>query len=648
MPNVFPFILFTLVDFFMTEVDEEDPFEYDFDPADLELTAALEEQLSSTQPTSLFPTLTQTQQSQTPRSNLTIPHPPQQQREPQINAEASRLIEELRQKLSWRISIGRNRRKEISHRRNQKERILKNFLAQNQRFENPRPIQKTFQCHHPQTYPSIRQASTPPTQSPMLSAEQYTPPVRSETQFRTIPSAALLREHSKPPLPPASYSVEIKQTLPNKCKPQPHSKLNASTLHMTMLKVIFADVVKEYSKDRSANLNMLLSPSKIRTFAQLYSAKFAPTTKMCAAHAKERLKMIASDIKDLLIRSQDAEFTISSLLIQFGLCLPICTEERLYDIIHAIAKTLQALSSSLPIARDLLIKEIKFSLVNSNVYKLVQALSLYSFKKPPPMYHLVEENPEITTANSTEMIRIAEKYSTVAPAVAEALQYEKTPPRADATVKCVLFVLSSVGSFGLKATLLFLLTDKAFLDLLSPNTPMDILETAIAVINLNTRDRNWMAIEAQAVDKKPPLFVTRMCQLLEIKQNSQSENWYLFSNRLLYLLGEICLMQLPENLAVATKKAIFSTVIDFIVRGCEFKASGHSNKLIAAHKKLAKAGCGALLRVMKANANNSFEYDNKSTTQLRNLVAFYVDNNEDESHPARNHLLAIEKLLDRM
>ncbi|KAI8645193.1 hypothetical protein BD408DRAFT_411963 [Parasitella parasitica] len=195
---------------------------------------------------------------------------------------------------------------------------------------------------------------------------------------------------------------------------------------------------------------MLLVPSKIRMFAQLFSAKFVPTADACSANANERLKMVASDIKDLIARSQDAEFTISSLLIQFGLCLPICIEEKLYGIIHVIAKTLQALSSSLPIARDLLIKEIKFSLVNSNVYKLVQALSLYPFKTPPPMYHLVEENPEAASANSTEMIRIAEKYSTVAPAIADAFQYEKTPPQADATVKYVLSMLSSVGSLSVK------------------------------------------------------------------------------------------------------------------------------------------------------------------------------------------------------
>lgn len=218
---------------------------------------------------------------------------------------------------------------------------------------------------------------------------------------------------------------------------------------MKMLKVLFADVFKEWNRNGSSNLNMVLVPDKIRMFAQLFSSKFMPK-ETCSPQAKEHLTMLASDIKDCIVRSENPEFTIPSLLIQFGLCLPICTQEKLYSVIHVIAKTVHDLSSFLPIARDQLIKEVKFSLVNSNVYKLVQALALFSFKKPPLKYHIVEENPEIVHASSTEMNTLADKYSAVAPEIAKALQYEKTPPQAGAIVNSVFHILSFVGSCNSK------------------------------------------------------------------------------------------------------------------------------------------------------------------------------------------------------
>lgn len=216
-----------------------------------------------------------------------------------------------------------------------------------------------------------------------------------------------------------------------------------------MLKVLFADVFKEWNRNGSSNLNMVLVPDKIRMFAQLFSSKFMPK-ETCSPQAKEHLTMLASDIKDCIVRSENPEFTIPSLLIQFGLCLPICTQEKLYSVIHVIAKTVHDLSSFLPIARDQLIKEVKFSLVNSNVYKLVQALALFSFKKPPLKYHIVEENPEVAHASSTEMNILADKYSAVAPEIAKALQYEKTPPQAEAIVNSVFHILSFVGSCNSK------------------------------------------------------------------------------------------------------------------------------------------------------------------------------------------------------
>lgn len=65
-------------------------------------------------------------------------------------------------------------------------------------------------------------------------------------------------------------------------------------------------------------------------------------------------------------------------------------------------------------------------------------------------------------------------------------------------------------------------------------------------------------------------------------------------------------------------------------------------------KLLAKRGSVAIFRIMKSDQDNTLNYDAKTIMKLRNLIAFYVDTNEDTTHLARKSFLKIEKLLDNL
>lgn len=51
---------------------------------------------------------------------------------------------------------------------------------------------------------------------------------------------------------------------------------------------------------------------------------------------------------------------------------------------------------------------------------------------------------------------------------------------------------------------------------------MDILEKACRVLSLNLKEKSWLDINIDAEENKPYYLVVRLCELLHIKQPSES------------------------------------------------------------------------------------------------------------------------------
>ncbi|KAL9538371.1 hypothetical protein MBANPS3_010982 [Mucor bainieri] len=417
---------------------------------------------------------------------------------------------------------------------------------------------------------------------------------------------------------------------------------------MNLLKLLFADILKETNKSRSTKLDMVLVPAQIRECARLFCLKLQPTGSACSRKAKEVLPLLASDIQEIIVRSENPRFTIPSLLTQFSMCLSICIEQSLHGIISTIVAVLKRLATFSALAVAQLVKEVKRDLTSSNVYKLVLALPLYDFQKPPSTYHVVEEFPSIVHDSSTDLILLGEKYSTTPHKIAEALEYKMPPPEAQDTVMCILSILTAVGAGYSKATLSFLFTDRNFLNLLSVSTPMQVLDKACAVLALSIRDKNFVELPWDACDEGVPLFgVSQLCKLLGSEEqdgNSSDTQWYSLWYRVCNLLRSATTLALPDGCATQTRKTILSSVVSFLVGTCGYDLSDKKADIIRHCKTVVKSASQALLATVKS-LQDVKALDEDTVVTLRNLVIYYVDHKE--SHPAKASLLNVEKWLDQ-
>ncbi|GAN10680.1 hypothetical protein MAM1_0386d10225 [Mucor ambiguus] len=687
-----------------TEADQ-DLFDDGFNEQALAMTmTAFEEQWASSQAAPLFSTFDNGPNHtdfpsaplpplpvQAPSSRPQYHHQHQQkgqsQRESEVDSESAKLIADLKHKLY----VQEHEKKDLERKLRDSQDVLKTKakylnLKRQVQARTPDPSTSTqnskrvFPQAPPRPKSKIRKTAISPSQSlrsPTASSSEIANAMESIHLSSQNPSSATRQpssmqsptastQHYTPSIKSEPLSVSDRRSIPpsvpsdreSRCALPPRPPSSAGGLDA--LKQTF-DVFKETNKSRSAKLNMILVPEQIREFARFFCSKLMPADSACSPNAKELLSLLVSDIQDIIIRSENPKFTIPSLLTQFGLCLPICIEEKLHDIISTIVAVLQRLATFSAITADHLVKEVKLNLTHSNVYRLISVLALYSFKKPPSMYYVVEEFPDIVHANSNDIILLGQKYSTMSREIAEALAYEKTPPQARNTVLCILSILSVVGAGHSKSTLSFLLTDMAFLNLLSVNTPLDILDKACAVLTLNMRDMDLLELDIDNFDNKPLFVVTQLCGLLLIeepfeyyphtrssKQDGKnfSSQWYSLCKRVCNLLRLMAILKLPDSVALLNKKIILSEVIAFSMRCCEFDSTDKRTDHIHSRKTLVQSGCRALLTVVKSVKDANL-LDKDTIVKLRNLVIFYVDK-DDDSHPAKPPLLGIERWLDQL
>ncbi|KAL9542107.1 hypothetical protein PS6_009963 [Mucor atramentarius] len=659
----------------MSEIDSgEEAFDYEYNEQDLEMAVAFEEQWTSSQAPPLFPLLDERpahlSYPMTQSASAPAHYQPQQsytQEASQVQDDTAELIQELKHKLY----VQEHEKKELERKLRDSQDELENLNLKSKMqcispeqsstqiakraFPQtpPRPKSKIRKTNTPsqswsptlvssemanamesihlssqQPSPAIRQPSS--MQSPITSTQQYTPStVKLETlSTRTIPLSVPGNQEIRSALPPRPPTSATRLNTPSATR---SNAPTATRPNLKLLEVLFSDVYKETNTNKSSKLSMLLVPSKIPEFARLFCLKLKPADGTCSPFAQERLALLASDIQDIIERSENPSYTIPALLAQLGLCLPVCIEENLHGIIYIVSKVLRQLATFFTIAADQLAKEVKINWASSNIRSLVSALALYNFKKPPSMYYHVKQSPEIVQANSCEINLLAQKYCTKPREIAKSMEYVKAPAQAKETVRCILFVLSVVGaSHYSKSTLSFLLTDSAFMNLLNIDTPMDVLEKACAVLILSMQDKQVVKADLATATQKPSFFVPQLCSLLSLKQPANyNHQWYSLCKKVMNLLGSIAALELPDPISFDNKKLVLSEVLAFLILCCDFDKSTKKTDHVADHIHI-----GLL--------------DEETIVKLRNLVIFYVDTEDNDSHPAKAHLLGIEKMLDQV
>ncbi|KAL9538754.1 hypothetical protein MBANPS3_010701 [Mucor bainieri] len=394
---------------------------------------------------------------------------------------------------------------------------------------------------------------------------------------------------------------------------------------MDLLKLLFADILKETNKSRSMTLNKILVPAQIQEYARLFCLKLQPTDDACSPNAKRVLSLLASDIEETIVQSENPRSTIPSLLNLFSLCLSTCIEQSLHGIISTIVAVLNRLATFFALAVAQLVKEAKRDLTSSIVYKLVLALPLYGFQKPPPFYHVVEEFPSIVHSSFTDIIRLAEKYGTLPHKIAKAIKYKKPPAESQDTVMRILSILTAVGAEYSDARLSFLFTDRNFLNLLSVSTPVQVLDKACAVLALSIRDKDFVELPWNACDEGVPLFgVSQLCKLLGSEEqhgNSPDPQWYSLWYEVCNLLHSATTLALPDGCATQTRKAILSSVISFLVDTCAYDLHGKKD-LKRLCKSVVESAGQALLATVES-LQDVKTLDEYTIVTLRELVEHY-------------------------
>lgn len=213
--------------------------------------------------------------------------------------------------------------------------------------------------------------------------------------------------------------------------------------------ILFADIFREWNKshDNGKDFKSCLTPARIKQFSSKLADKFVPADGTCPVESIQRLKLIASEINDIIDRSVDAESTIRFLVIQFNACLSICIENSLYDIIQTMAVLFNGLTAFYDVIKDQLYRELLMDMQQSTLYKLVKCLSLFDFRKRDSKgYQIIADYPDIMSSNYSQIKHIAEKYGTFPSVIAEAIHANtKSPPGAQRTVVAILESLSRVG-----------------------------------------------------------------------------------------------------------------------------------------------------------------------------------------------------------
>jgi hypothetical protein len=224
-------------------------------------------------------------------------------------------------------------------------------------------------------------------------------------------------------------------------------------LQLHLLRILFQDIFKAWNKEQLTpkDFCMSLTPARIKEFSNIFALNFTCTQEHCTDTAANRLNVLASEIDYLLSRSTNAEVTIRSLFSQFGFCLSIYIEEKLYEKIQLLADIIKKLALGFYLVQDLLYKELVIDRSNSILYKFAKALALFPFSKVPAGIRIIEEYPHIRNSNYIEIMAMAEKFNTYPSVIQEALHYKKTPDEAEPTVTSILDLFVCIGNYSLSS-----------------------------------------------------------------------------------------------------------------------------------------------------------------------------------------------------
>ncbi|KAG1050312.1 hypothetical protein G6F43_007409 [Rhizopus delemar] len=229
---------------------------------------------------------------------------------------------------------------------------------------------------------------------------------------------------------------------------------------------------------------MSLSPKLLKEFSIKFAKQIIPTADN---EAKERLSLLASDLAEYIIKCESASVTIPQILNTLSACLNICIQEKLASIQYR-GIILRNISSIIFTLTSKFVDDTAYYLYKdlilgstSTLHKLSQALDLYCFYDKPLM-QVIQDNPDIADRSYTEIMAICDQYNTTPVEITSDLNRKRKPEFAEETVLNLLRTFSIIVHETDDTPLLPLIGQEGFIQLLSSETPINIIEECLMLI----------------------------------------------------------------------------------------------------------------------------------------------------------------------
>ncbi|KAG1141431.1 hypothetical protein G6F37_008422 [Rhizopus arrhizus] len=227
----------------------------------------------------------------------------------------------------------------------------------------------------------------------------------------------------------------------------------------SLLRVLLGPVFQQWNIQHHENrrdFTMSLSPKLLKEFSIKFAKQIIPTTDN---EAKERLSLLASDLAEYIIKCESASFAslrnISSIIFTL-------TSKFVDDTAYHLYK-------------DLILGS------TSTLHKLSQTLDLYCFYDKPLM-QVIQDNPDIADRSYTEIMAICDQYNTTPVEITNDLNRKRKPEFAEETVLNLLRTFSIIVHETDDTPLLPLIGQEGFIHLLSSETPINIIEECLMLI----------------------------------------------------------------------------------------------------------------------------------------------------------------------
>lgn len=214
--------------------------------------------------------------------------------------------------------------------------------------------------------------------------------------------------------------------------------------------VLFGPVFKIWNvknHNNSKDINICLTSSRLKYFADLFSYQFVPEKTECSSlEVYKKLSLLASDLSTYLVKSEHADGTIRLLLDVLNLCLSVCIKEDLVNVIHNIILVVNSLSSTFSVASGYLYKDLIFD-KNSILKNITRVLDCFPFTQSKSNV-LLSEIPDIATKPMTEIIKYSDIFEINPMELSTQLHERNTSTASFHTIQSILSLFHTIGSIN--------------------------------------------------------------------------------------------------------------------------------------------------------------------------------------------------------